>query len=437
MVEFFKKINFTEEMFRGRKCNRLAQLNYLVEKNRLDHELYWKNKHTQIKQAVILAGGIGERLRPLTNTIPKPMVKLNDKPFLEHMINMLKENGIEEIIMLLGYLPEKITEYFGDGSKFGVKIKYSIGNIETQTGKRVKDSEEWLDEHFLLMYCDNYWPLNLKKLVNFYDKQNVLASVTIYTNKDNFSKSNMKVNEQGYVDIYDKERKTENLSGVEIGFFILNKEIVNWMPTTNFSFEREIIPKLIEKNQLAGYLTDQRYYSIGDLVRLPKTERFLKSKKVILLDRDGVICKKAPKADYIKKWEEFEFLPGAIEAMKLMEENNYEIYIITNQPGIARGVMTKEDLNIIHKNMSNELSRHGVKIKGIYQCTHGWDDGCYCRKPKPGMLFQASKDHYIDLSKAVFIGDDVRDAQTGEAAGVRTLLTNPEKGLLDVTKGII
>ena len=87
--------------------------------------------------------------------------------------------------------------------------------------------------------------------------------------------------------------------------------------------------------------------------------------------------------------------------------------------------------------MSDELSKHGVKIKGIYQCMHGWDDGCDCRKPKPGMLFQASKDNYINLSKSIFIGDDVRDAQTGEAAGVKTLLTNPEKGLLDVTKEIL
>jgi len=95
----------------------------------------------EIKQAVILAGGLGTRLRPLTDNLPKPMVLLNNKPFLEYLIDLLKENGIEEVVLLLGYLPEKIKKYFGDGSKFRVKIKYSIGDISFETGKRIKDAE--------------------------------------------------------------------------------------------------------------------------------------------------------------------------------------------------------------------------------------------------------------------------------------------------------
>ncbi len=392
---------------------------------------------TLVRQAVILAGGIGTRLRPLTYKIPKPMIALNNKPFLEYLIDLLKENGIEEVILLLGYLPEKIKEYFGDGSNFGIKIKYSIGDVSFETGKRIKNVEELLDDNFLLMYCDNYWPLNLKKLVKCHDEHNVLTTVTIYTNKDNFTKSNMKVNDQGYVILYDKSRKEKNLSGVDIGFFIINKKALELMPDTNFSFEKEILPKLIKKKQLAGYLTDHRYYSIGKIERLPITEQFLKPKKVIFLDRDGVINKKSPKADYVKSWDEFEFLPGAIEALKILTQNGYEIYIISNQAGIARGIMTEDDLKEIHEKMKKELREHGARISDIYYCPHGWDEGCECRKPKPGMFFQAAKEHCLDLTKAVFIGDDERDVEAGEAAGVKTILVTPEKSFLEIVKDLI
>ena len=116
-----------------------------------------------VKQAVKLAGGRGTRLKTLTDNLPKPMISINKRPFLEYLIDLLKENGIEEVVLLLGYLPKKIMEYFGNGSTFGIKIKYSIGDISFETGKRIKNVEELLDNNFLLMYCDNYWPLNLKE----------------------------------------------------------------------------------------------------------------------------------------------------------------------------------------------------------------------------------------------------------------------------------
>ncbi len=390
-----------------------------------------------IKQAVILAGGIGTRLRPLTDNLPKPMIPINRKPFLEYLLELLKKNGIKEVILLLGYLPDKIREYFGNGSDFGIKTKYSIGDVSFETGKRIKNAEELLDDNFLLMYCDNYWPLNLKKVVEYHNNHNALVTVTIYTNKDNFTKSNMKVNDQGYVTLYDKSRKGKNLSGVDIGFFIINKKVFELMPDTNFSFEKKILPKLIEKKQLAGYLTDHKYYSIGKIERLPITEQFLKPKKVIFLDRDGVINKKPPKADYVKNWNEFEILSGSIEAISILIKNGYDIYIISNQAGIARGMMTTDDLNEIHENMVNRIEKNGGKILGIYYCPHGWDEGCECRKPKPGMFFQAAREHHIDLTKAVFIGDDERDVEAGEAARVKTILVTPNKSFLEIVKDLI
>ena len=177
----------------------------------------------KVKQAVILAGGTGTRIRPLTDTVPKPMILLNKKPFLEYLIEFLKNNGITEVVLLLGYLSQKVVDYFGDGSQFNIQIKYSIGDVSFETGKRIKNAEHLLDDHFLLMYCDNYLPLNLHTLFAFHEKQKTVATVTVYTNKDNITKNNIYVDDQGYVTRYDRTRKEPNLNGVEIGFYIFQR----------------------------------------------------------------------------------------------------------------------------------------------------------------------------------------------------------------------
>lgn len=391
-------------------------------------------KMATINQAVILAGGIGTRLRPLTYTTPKPMVLVNGRPYLEYLIDLLKKNGISEVVLLLGYLPEKIIDHFGDGSDFGIKITYSVGDVAFETGKRIKNAENLIQEHFLLMYCDNYWPLDLPKLLEFHNKNQAAATVTVYANKDGVTRNNIYVDEKGYVIKYDKSRQDKDLNGVEIGFYIIDKKILNLMPENNFSFEKEILPQLIEKHQLSGYVSEHKYYSIGSPERVLVTEKFLQPKKVIFLDRDGVINKKAPKAEYVKSWDEFEFLPGSKDAIKLLSQHGYKIFIITNQAGIARGVMTEDDLKTIHSNLKSEFEKENVKIEDIYYCPHGWDDGCECRKPKPGMFFRVAREHDLDLSKSIFIGDDKRDLEAGNAAGCRTLLVNSELSLLEIVK---
>jgi len=391
-----------------------------------------------IKQAVILAGGRGNRLKPFTDKNPKPMVLVNERPFLEHLIEMLKENGIKEVVILTGYLSGKIKEYFGNGSKFGIKIKYSYTSFEDKSGNenesgiRIKNAEHLLDDKFLLIYCDNYWPLQIEKLERFYEKHNTEAMVTAYSNKDNSTKNNILIDDNGYVVKYDRSRMEKNLNGVEIGFFILNKKVLDLIPEENCHFERDILPKLISQKQVSGYLTDHKYYSISNLERVKVTEKFLRPKKIVFLDRDGVINKKALKADYVKNWSEFEFLPGAVEALKVFCQKGYDIYLITNQPGIARRMMRKQDLDLIHQKMEQALEKQGAKLAGIYSCIHGWDEGCECRKPKPGLLFQAAREHHLDLTRIIFIGDDERDIQAGEEAGCKTILIDKNKNLLSI-----
>ncbi len=391
-----------------------------------------------IKQAVILAGGMGLRMRPLTYDRPKIMVPVNGRPFVEYLFSELKANGIERVILLLGYLPEKVTEYVGDGSKFGLKVEYSIGKLDEGTATRLKNAEHMLDDEFLLMYCDNYIRLNLGAYMDFHKAGGALATVIVYSNKFGVTKNNVLVGPDGLVSKYDKSRTTPGLTGVELGFFLTKKEIARRIPKEgNFYIDEKVIPELVAEGKLRALVMDELYHSLSTPERLKQTEKFLSPRKVIFLDRDGVINKKMPRGEYVRTVQEFEFLPGVIEAMKLLTDAGYEIYIISNQAGVGRGLMTEPDLFQIHKYMEGEFAKHGAKVSGIYYCLHVASDGCFCRKPKPGMLYRAAVDHHINLQSVVFVGDDPRDEEAGRATGCRTILISESDGLLGAVRDIL
>ncbi len=143
--------------------------------------------------------------------------------------------------------------------------------------------------------------------------------------------------------------------------------------------------------------------------------------KALFLDRDGVINVNAPDHCYVLKWEQFQFLDGSINALKLLSTLGIPMVVVTNQQGIGKGLMSESDLANIHERMCEELSLHGVQIDAIYHCPHLATDRCDCRKPKPGMLFQAAREHCFDLKSSIFIGDSERDMMAGRAAGTRTV----------------
>lgn len=399
-----------------------------------------KDKNTdksRPEQAVILAGGLGTRLRPITDLIPKPMIEFHGKPFVEYLIGMLIEQGFKKVVLLLGYMPEKVTKYFGDGSNWGIEIKYSISNVEDDTGLRIQKAKHLYDPLFMLMYCDNYWPMDFSRMWERYRSKDVSALVTVYKNKDNYTKSNLRIDDDGFIEVYDKTRTAENLLGVDIGFFILKREVVDLIPEGNHNFERTVMPQLIEKKDIITYQTEHRYYSVGSHERLKMTDSFLLRKPSIILDRDGVINKKAPKAQYITKWSDWEWISGSKEAICNLKKAGYQIIIVSNQAGIARGFMTHEDLAEIHNKMEEELESCRGSIDKIYYCPHGWDEECDCRKPKPGMLFQAQHDFHLDLSRTYFVGDDERDKMAGDAAEMKTVLVNDEFTLFDFVQSIL
>lgn len=391
----------------------------------------------RIKQAVIIAGGRGERLKPFTDEMPKPMYVVEGKPFIEHLINQIKGFGINNILLLLGYKAEKIVDYLADGKKFGVNIDYDITDASYDTGDRMIHAIDKYDDEFLFMYCDNYCPINYKKLVDDFYKNDADIQISVYMNKDKWTKDNLLLDDTGLVVIYDKTKTANNLSGVDIGYEIIKKSAVEKFKGLTGGFNKLIFPELVEKKKLYATTTEHRYYSIGSFDRMKWTEEFFKNKKVCFLDRDGTLNVRPDKACYIEREEDFIWLDGAKEAVKLLNDNNYLVILITNQPGIKRGNLTVETLDKIHNKMKKDLSDIGAKIDKIYYCPHNWDENCDCRKPKPGMIFDAQKEFSINLNNAILFGDDERDIEAGNKANVKSVLITEEYSLNKAVKDLI
>jgi NDP-sugar pyrophosphorylase family protein len=247
----------------------------------------WDNM--KIDQAVIVVGGIGDRLKPITEKIPKPMIEVRGKPFLYYLIENIKRAGITDIILCSGYKHEIIESYFGDGSKFGIKITYSVEKEPLDTGGAVKLAKKYIGDRFLLVWGDTYNSISYKEFINFSEKIDKLGIILIYTNRDNIAENNI-TEQDGLVIDYSKLEKHEKIKSVkqtqqpfnaiDAGLYILDKKIFNMFPEKDkFSFELEIIPKLIVNRELACYKTDKRYYDIGTLDRLKTFESYLEEVK--------------------------------------------------------------------------------------------------------------------------------------------------------------
>jgi D-glycero-D-manno-heptose 1,7-bisphosphate phosphatase len=362
------------------------------------------------------------------------MVPFHGRPFLAYLLDQLRGSGFEDVLVLTGYLGEQIVGYFGDGTDLGLRLSYSHSPVEAETGQRLKTAAAMIDDRFLLMYCDNYWPMDVARMRDMAASVDVPAVVTVYANRDGYTRSNMLVDDAGYVTAYDPARTTQGLNGVEIGYAMLDHKVLDLIPEGNVSFEHTGYPHLVSRHEMMALRTEHRYYSVGSHERLPLTEAFLAPQRAVILDRDGVLNERPPQAEYIQTWEGFRWLPGALEAVKLFKRSGHKLILVTNQPGIARGVLTEEALTNIHGRMQAELAQEDASLDAIYFCPHGWDEGCFCRKPSPGMLFEAQRDFHLDLTKTTFFGDDERDIQAGEAAGCRTVLVSEDFSLLDATR---
>jgi histidinol-phosphate phosphatase family protein len=380
-------------------------------------------------QVVILCGGLGTRLKPLTNFTPKPMVLINNKPFLHYLIEQLVNQGLRRFVLLIGYLGNQISDYFGDGSNWNLEIKYSEGPADWDTGRRIWEARDKIDSLFFLLYSDNFVQFSFPKLLKLFKSNNFPINLLLAPKVN----GNIKVSCDGKVIDYDKNRFGIGFDYVELGYMIVRKNAVfdlffSTEGFPDFSFS-QIIQEYSRKGEIGSLIIRDPYHSISDIDRLTKMVYYLSNKKIILIDRDGTINKRAPLGAYICNVQNFHFIPETYESMKILSKDGFQFIIITNQAGISLGKYTVNDLDEIHEKMLNQFSNDGIKVLNIYYCADHWNDNSFMRKPEPGMFFKASKDFFIRMDKVLYIGDDSRDVEAAFNAGCASIFIGQEKEL--------
>ena len=230
-------------------------------------------------QVVVLAGGLGTRLRPVTMQIPKPMVPVAGAPYLEHQLRLLGEQGLSDVVLLTGYLGEQIEQYFGTGSRLGLELRYSREPAPLGTGGALREARHLLADDFLVIYGDSYLPIPYTNVVQRLRSSSAAGVVVLYHDRagETDVPGNVAIDARGIVTRYDKSDTNDpELRYVEAGVLALRKSVLDLVPASGVvSLEREIFPQLIARRDLVGLTTTQRFYDIGTPERLRAIEELL------------------------------------------------------------------------------------------------------------------------------------------------------------------
>lgn len=410
-------------------------------------------------KVVIMAGGKGTRIASVKSDVPKPMIEICGKPILEWQIENLKACGLTDITLVIGYLGHVIKEYFGDGSKFGVKISYFEETEPLGTAGALFKMPE-LTEDFLLMCGDVILDVDFNRFIEFHRSTGAWASLMAHPNGHPYDSSLLvteilppqvpggnPVDTHRVVKWMNKEdERLYNKNRVNAGIEIISpllfqetmKHFVPRHPETpdKIDLDRDVLKPNIPTGKIYTYDTPEyikdmgtpdRYYEVEKDIQTGKVKarNLSRKQKAVFLDRDGTLNKYV---GFLRSSDEFELLPGAAEAVKMINKSGYLAIVVTNQPVIARGECSWEELQRIHDKMETELGKEGAFLDGIYVCPHHKDKGfegerpeykydCDCRKPKAGLFLQAAKEFNIDLNQSIMIGDSDRDVEAGENAG--------------------
>ena len=228
-------------------------------------------------QMAILAGGLGTRLRPLTSEVPKALIPIGGKPFLHHQIELLKRQGIRDIVLCVGHLAEQVQDYFGDGRWLGVRIKYSEekGSLLGTAGA-IKMAEPLLGDDFFLMYGDSYLMIDYQEIMRYFRRFHRLGLMVVWKNLDRLERSNVSA-KGNLVTAYNKDRKSSDMVYINYGLSVLRKEALVFIPPGRPFSQEEFYRILIDRRELLAFEVGQRFYEIGSPRGLEEFEMLVAS----------------------------------------------------------------------------------------------------------------------------------------------------------------
>ncbi len=394
-----------------------------------------------IKEAIILAGGLGTRLRDAVPGVPKCMAPVAGRPFLFHVINYLRSQGVEKFIFSLGYKHEIIENYLRDQFQT-LRYECVLEDDPLGTGGAIQLAcSKATEKEVVIANGDTLFKADLSKAATFHLHHNAECSLLLKPMKNFDRYGVVELNEEQLVSSF-KEKAFYEKGNINGGFYILNvpKFLDEELPG-KFSFEKDYLEKFFMQRRIYGQVQDEYFIDIGipedynraqvELQPPPLQLENIDQSWTLFLDRDGVINHEK-KDDYILNPGEFIFYDGVKESFKVFNKKFGRIIIVSNQRGVGRGLMKEKDLLDIHRYMQDEIDKAGGRIDKIYYCS-STDNKHPDRKPNPGMAFHAK--HFfpdIDMNKAIVAGNKPSDMLFGRNAGIHTIFirsTNPDQPL--------
>ena len=374
-------------------------------------------------EAVVLAGGLGTRLRSVVHDIPKCMAPVAGEPFLGYVLDWLSRYGITRVVLSVGYLRESIMEWIS-GQDYPFKIDYAVEETPLGTGGGIKLAlSKCRERKVIVVNGDTFFPVDLDAIP--FDAP---VTVALKPMKDFDRYGAVELSANGLVTVFHEKAKVQQglISG---GVYALNGLDLSSLPE-KFSFEKDVLEPLSVKGQVGGWVSDSYFIDIGipdDYARaqteLPQyralkeaSARVMASEAdTLLLDRDGTINEHIL-GDYVRTPEQFKFLPGVLEEFPRWAVRFRRIIIVTNQRGVGKGLMTDADLAAIHQLLLKTVQDAGGRIDAILVCTAVNDDDPR-RKPNTGM-YREARVLFPDIRKAIMLGDGDCDREFALNAGI-------------------
>jgi len=404
----------------------------------------------KIRQAIVLAGGLGTRLRSEIGEFPKPLASINGEPFLTFVFKYLQKNGINKVVLSVGYKWELIQEKYGNKWN-DISIEYAVEDKRLGTGGAIKLAMKYIEaDDFYVLNGDTLFDINLLTLEEFHFRKNAQCSVAL--------KEMFKVDRYGCVDVkFEDDNQTEgkiiafqekeyrDKTIINGGIYCLNKSILNDFPSDDvFSFESDYLEIDTANKSIYGKLFDEYFIDIGipedykafeskvkqDQLPLPPFNQLPINKSwTLFLDRDGVFNHQIID-DYVKQVHELKIIDGVPQAIADFTKIFGKILVVTNQQGIGKGVMTEDDLHHLNGYIVNLVETYGGKIDKIYFAPQLREKNSNYRKKGTGMGLHAKHDYPdIDFSKSILIGDSESDIEFGMKLGMKTVMLKNNRNL--------
>jgi len=368
----------------------------------------------------ILAGGLATRLRPLTEKIPKALVEVAGRPFIDWQLELLSERGIGRVVVCAGHLGSMIEEHVGNGVQFGINVTYSHdGEKLLGTGGAIRMALDSLGGEFFVLYGDSYLPIDYRSVARAFFASSVPGLMTVYKNNGQWDTSNVWM-EGERVRCYDKAARLPEMHHIDYGLSLYRKEVfLRHQPGDIFDLSG-VMKDLVERNMMAAFKVTERFYEIGTVDGIADLERYLGGgKPAIFFDRDGILNPIVMRGTVVgspRSAAEFRIMAGAKKLLDAASRAGFARIIVTNQPDVERGLLPQAELDTMHRMLIHELSPDGIEV-----CPMGSAEDRR-KKPNPGMILDAAQKHGLDLRRSWIVGDSAKDIEAGKRAGVRTIL---------------